>query len=138
MSLFSYPRCPQCLSEVPLDQLWSVADTDRMNMLKGNVGVACPVCGIRLRVTQFWSGVGAIVSILVLYGSAILIGAFENFKANSGIAFVVILAATAAMFFAQQRLLPRLAQVRALEPGEAVVFPLDEAKKLREESLNDE
>jgi len=53
MSLLESPRCPNCNSEIALKKLWEAAPKNRGGVsIIRPVGLACPTCGMKLRVLQ--------------------------------------------------------------------------------------
>jgi len=53
MLLLDVPRCPNCNSEVALKELWDAAPKNHGgSVIVMPVGIACPTCGVKLKVLQ--------------------------------------------------------------------------------------
>jgi hypothetical protein len=126
MSLLDPPRCPNCNSEVDLKELWRVA-VNSEDAKFYPLAVACPVCGVKLRVLQGraqWIGfLAAVVPFSLVVLSVFLAPVTRrstDYYIRMGI-FAVVMYGSLRL---QQRNIPRLLTVRLLRDGEKVRFPL--------------
>lgn len=112
---------------------WEVAPKQsRGNSLRGALGLACPTCGVKLRVLQG----GAQLSYVLVFGVplALLFLVGRAIPLNSGtpsakIALLCLGAIYVGGFILQQHYFPRLLQLRYLRDGEIVDYPLARAAK---------
>jgi hypothetical protein len=111
-----------------LRELWRIAPkTNRGSMMAGYVAVRCPVCGAKLRVLQSRAqlsgllGFGILI-VLVMIASHFRTANDSHWRTALIVAPFLIIAVVG--YLIQQRSIPRLLQVRPLEAGEKVVYPL--------------
>jgi hypothetical protein len=111
-----------------LRQLWRIAPkTNRGSMMAGNVAIRCPVCGAKLGVLQGRAqlsgllGFGMLILLALIASQLRTPGDSRLRTALIAAPFVII---AIAGYIIQQRSIPRLLQVRPLEEGEKVVYPL--------------
>jgi hypothetical protein len=111
-----------------LGDLWIAAPKGmRGFVIDGPIGVACPTCGIKLRVLQPPVRIAVVLVFLVPLGLAVLLGHFDPFykdEVKRRASMVVLGAIYLFGFYLLTRLTPRLLQLRLPKDGEAVEFPL--------------
>jgi hypothetical protein len=127
MPLLDEPRCPQCLSVVPLRELWRTARTNLLGFLEGPVGISCPKCGIPLKVDQ----ARVVIATLSISGGyfalAVYVGSWartSNIHIDYSRLIPILIALAAAAYLLQRLYAPRLSRLRFVEVGESVSFPL--------------
>jgi hypothetical protein len=133
MGLFDPPCCPQCNSSIALRDFWEAAPKQsRGTGLSGALGIACPTCGVKLRVLQG----RAQLSYVLVFGLplALLFLVGQVIPLNSGtpsakFALLCLGAIYVGGFILQQHYFPRLLQLRYLRDGEVVEYPLARAAK---------
>jgi len=76
------PRCPKCVDDVSLEELWRVSPTNRSNFLISKTGIKCPHCGARLRILQQRASWG--VHLLLVF-ALILVGELADRLAIAGV-----------------------------------------------------
>jgi hypothetical protein len=128
MSLLDPPRCPQCDSTIDLKELWHCAPkTNRGSQFAGHVGIVCPVCGVKLRVTQGRVQLSAFVPFLFLIALCFLASRFVPLNAGTvqaKVTWALIFAIYVASFVIQSRSIPKLLALRYVREGEQVGYPL--------------
>jgi len=130
-------RCPQCGSALRLKVLWDFSRhshyglVSRFGTLNGHVGLACPNCGLKLRVVQIHIRVFLFLSLVVLLGLAAYVGIWLRARRfpTEGNAWVLVGLALAyiALLWLYRTLIPHLARVRPVRSDEHVAFPLSSA-----------
>lgn len=106
------------------------------SVIAGAVGIACPTCGIKLRVLQARLQIASALVIVVPVGLALLFGHFDPFykeEEKRRATLVIIGAIYAFSFLLVNRMSPRLLRLRALKDGEQVGFPLEVAARIHKE-----
>jgi hypothetical protein len=102
----------------------------------GRIGIICPNCGQKLRVQQGRVRATVLSLLASLVGwvyFAALLSRRDIIQIDGYIVGLVFAVGFAAMLVGLPRLAPRLARLRAVESGEAVLFPLQ--SKLPEASI---
>ena len=132
MSLPDYPRCPRCHGGLPIERLYSEARVAGKR-IRGNTGIVCPACGLRLLVLQgraevarmllstFVTVVPVILIVLLLDHFSVYVD--ERWMLGIGLLFWVV--AYGAPITLITRYSHRLLELRPLEPEEHGAFPLD-------------
>ena len=136
MSILSKPTCTQCGSALPLRVLWRFARAsderspyhwlNRSGLFQTKVGVECPNCGAKYRVIQTRIHVVRLLFWGLLFAAAAIIGSWsrrQGFEAGAEIQ-VVLFALVVACGFALERFTPYFTQVRPVQDGENLGFPL--------------
>jgi hypothetical protein len=126
VSFLDPPCCPNCHSLIDLTELWQAAPKSG-NTVIDRVAIACPVCGVKLRVLQSRAFVTRVLAVMVPF-ALLMISAFVapvtrgsiDYKIRMGIFAVVSFGA----IFLQRRNNPRLLTVRLLQDNEDVRYPL--------------
>jgi hypothetical protein len=126
MSLFDLPHCPNCHSEIDLMELWQAAPKSG-NTFIGRVAIACPVCGVKLRVLQSRAYLIGLLAFLVplalivlsIFVAPVTRGSIDDLI-RKGILVVVVFGAVRL----HKRNIPKLLTVRLLQGNETVRFPL--------------
>ena len=128
MPLLIDPQCPQCLSTLSLRPLWrhGLIGSHGKIVLAGRVGVVCPNCGVKLEVRQT-----RINLVILPFAAAAVAGQFflfywvqrEHLEPNLG--FPAAFAWIGFLYWMLWHNAPRLAQLRTLENGDDVWFPLE-------------
>jgi hypothetical protein len=139
MALLDPPRCPQCNAYVSLAILWSVAPKqNRGTSLSGSVGIACPVCGAKLKVLQARAQLSYFLSFVLLIAISMLVNRvipLDSGTVSAKATWIVLAAVYFGGFALQQRSIPRLLQLRMLRDDEDVNYPLATlAKELETEA----
>lgn len=118
-----WPQCPVCGIRVPLSKLWEVAPTSRYSILVGRVGISCPSCSTRLRVSQIYT---KLVTMALLFGTPAALVSWVTLERPSDerVGFVAIPVGFGAVCLSLiwPRRLAKLRQTRIDEP---VVYPLE-------------
>jgi hypothetical protein len=136
MPLLHESRCPKCDSGLPLKVLWEFSRSslyglvNRSGTLKGQIGIVCPNCGVKLRIVQTRIRAFLFLIWLVAYGVAWSVGEWirhDHFplSRNYGILGLVVLFST--IWLLQKYLIPHLAQARLAGADEQLGFPLSGA-----------
>jgi hypothetical protein len=121
MPIFREPPCPQCGQVFPTRQLWKVAPPNRFYLLNGKCGIACPHCGMHLRVFQ--SGV-AIFSVAVLFmAMGLLYVALATVSDKDAVVIVLALIMIPAVIL-QVRFAPCFARVGVVTDETGIEYPL--------------
>jgi len=138
MSLLDPPRCPNCNSEVDLKALWQAAPKNRGMVLSDRVGIVCPACGVKLRVTQGRVQVSTILVFVVPFALSLLVNRIVPLGSgmpSAKIAWIILATIYIGGFILQGRLSPRLLRLRFVAKGEEVDYPLVTlAKEMEAES----
>jgi hypothetical protein len=127
MPLLDPPHCPNCNSEIDLKALWRAAPKNRGMVLSDRVGIVCPVCGVKLRVTQGRVQVSTILVFVVPFALALLVNRIVPLGTgmpSAKIAWIILAAIYIGGFILQGRLSPRLLRLRFVAAGEEVAYPL--------------
>jgi RNase P subunit RPR2 len=126
MALLDPPRCPNCQSLIDLTELWQAAPKSR-NTIIARVGIACPVCGVKLRVLQGRAYLIGLMAMLVPLAAAMgsifvapVTQRSTDYYMRMGIFAVIVFGAVRF----HTRNIPRLLTVRLLQDNETVQFPL--------------
>jgi hypothetical protein len=131
MSLLDPPRCPNCNSEVALKELWDAAPKSQGgSLIVRPVGLACPTCGVKLKVLQRRLLLCLAVSYIVPFAivvPAVFMAQWDNDRERRLVSLGLLMIAYFGAFRILQRLIPRLLRVRLLKDNEKVVFPLAKA-----------
>jgi hypothetical protein len=131
MSLLDPPRCPNCNSEVALKELWDAAPKSQGgSLIVRPVGLACPTCGVKLKVLQRRLLLSLAVSYIVPFAivvPAVFMAQWDNDRERRLVSLGLLMIAYFGAFRILQRLIPRLLRVRLLKDNEKVVFPLAKA-----------
>jgi hypothetical protein len=141
MSLLDRPRCPNCNSEVDLKELWRAAPkTGRGGtVIAGSVGLACPTCGVKLKVLQARLQIASVLLFLLPFGLVALFAYFDPFYKDEVMrraSVIILLVSYASGFFLVRRMSPRLLRLRLLKDGEKVRFPLEVAARIHEQEVS--
>jgi hypothetical protein len=139
MAILDPPRCPNCNSEIALKELWEAAPKNRGGVaIIRPVGLACPTCGMKLRVLQsrlLWglalAYVVPIAMVVPLFGH---MPPLLTYEARRLVLAAVVVVLTFGAFRLLKHLIPRLLRVRILKPEEKVVFPLAKPAARAEET----
>lgn len=126
MSLFDPRRCPNCSSIVDLTELYRVAEKAGDTMI-GRIGIACPVCGMKLRVLQaraFLIGLLTFFVPLALMVCTYIAAPVARGSRDYVIRLAVFLVVMWGASVLHRRSIPRLLTLRLLDNGEVVRFPL--------------
>jgi hypothetical protein len=126
MSLLDPPRCPQCNSEIDLKDLWRAAPKNR-GALSGRIGIACPVCAVKLRVTDGRVQLSSILVFLGPFALALLVDHFVwlgSGTVSAKMAWISLAAIYVGGFIVLGRISPKLLRLRFVKVGEAVAYPL--------------
>jgi hypothetical protein len=122
------PHCPNCQSVIDLTELWRAAPkSNRGSLLAGNVGIVCPVCGVKLRVLQGRVQVSGFLPYVVALSLGLLATSFfppRDGSLKPKAAWVCVFAIFVVSFILQIRLIPRLFTLRYVQDGEQVGYPL--------------
>jgi hypothetical protein len=126
VSFIDPPCCPNCRSLIDLTELWQAAPKSG-NTIIDRVAIACPVCGVKLRILQSRALVTRFLAIMVpfalmvisIFVAPVARGSFD-YKIRMGV-FVVVSFGTV---FLQRRKSPKLLTVRLLQDNENVCYPL--------------
>lgn len=126
VSFLDPPRCPNCHSLIDLAELWQAAPKSG-NTIVDRVAIACPVCGVKLRVLQSRAYVTRLLAFMVppvlmvisIFVAPVTRGSID-YKIRMGIFMVVLFG----IIFLQSRNNPRLLTVRLLQDNENVRYPL--------------
>jgi hypothetical protein len=136
--LFAVAKCPQCSSGLPLKVLWEFSRSSayglvtRSGILRGNIGILCPNCGVKLRIVQTRIKVFVFVIWVATALGVALTGAYvrhAHVNVNQQYQVWSVVALLCAIGLFQRYAVVRLAQVRLAEPGEQLGFPLSGAYK---------
>jgi hypothetical protein len=115
VSFLDPPRCPNCNSELDLKALWQAAPKNRGMVLSDRVGIVCPVCGVKLRVTQGRVQVSTILVFVVPFALALLVNRIVPLGTgmpSAKIGWITLAAIYIGGFILQGRLSPRLLRLR--------------------------
>lgn len=126
MSFLDPPRCENCNSLVDLTELWQAAPRSG-NAIIDRVAIACPVCGVKLRVLQSRAYVTGLLAFIVpcammvvaIFLAPVTRGSMD-YKIRMAIFAVVLVSAVVL----HKRSIPRLLTVRLLRENEIARFPL--------------
>jgi hypothetical protein len=126
MSFLDPPRCPNCNSEVDLKALWRTAPKSG-DAIVDRVALACPTCGVKLRVLQYRSYAIGLLAFLIPVALAVVLiflvpvtrGSMNDII-RKGILMVVLFG----IVRLHKRHIPRLLSVRLLRDNEPARFPL--------------
>jgi DNA-directed RNA polymerase subunit RPC12/RpoP len=128
MSLLDPPRCPNCNSEIALKELWEAAPKSRGgSIIVRPVGIACPICGVKLKVLQARVLMGlacAYVFPFAVVVAVVLMTPWDNDRERRLVSIGVLVIAYFGAFKLHQYLTPRLLRVRPIKSGERIEFPL--------------
>jgi hypothetical protein len=138
MSLLDPPRCPNCTSEIALKELWEAAPKNRGGLaIIRAVGMACPICGMRLRVLQSSLLLGLAIAYVVpiaIVGTVTLMAQWANGRERRLVYLGVLTVVYIGAFRLLKHLIPKLLRVRILRPDEKVDFPLATPARRAEET----
>jgi hypothetical protein len=139
MSLLELPRCPNCNSEIALKKLWEAAPKNRGGVsIIRPVGLACPTCGMKLRVLQkrlLWGlAVAYVVPIAVVVPLFAHMSPMLTYQARRVVLAALVVVVTFGAFRLLKHFIPRLLRVRILGSEEKVVFPLAKIEVQAEET----
>ena len=126
MPLLDPPRCPNCNSIIDLTELYRVAPKTGDTMI-GRIGVACPVCGVKLRVLQgrsYLIGKLAFFLPLVLVVMIQIAAPVARGSTDYGLRIVCFMIVLWVAMALHKRTIPILLTVRLLHDGEVARFPL--------------
>jgi hypothetical protein len=124
------PRCPQCLSALPLRSLSRWTPGGYSGLMFGKIGVECPSCGARLRIIQTRVAVtSAILFAVLLFGARGLtsLGHQAHLETTETLQLLGVFTAVIGMLLLPL-FAPNLWQVRLVSADEAVAFPLGTPK----------
>ena len=138
MSLIERPRCPNCNSEVDLEELWRAAPKTRSggSVIAEAVGIACPTCGIKLRVLQARVQIASALVFVLPLGLVLLFGLFHPYykdREKRRVVLVIVGVIYALSFHLINRMTPRLLRLRFPKDGEQVKFPLEVVASVHKE-----
>jgi hypothetical protein len=128
MSLLDPPRCPNCNSEIALKNLWDAAPKTRGgSAIVRQVGIACPTCGVPLKVLQgrlllslFLTYIVPFVIVLCV----VLMTRWDDDRLRRLVTLGALFVTYFAAFRLHRHLIPRLLGVRLIGNNERVEFPL--------------
>ncbi|HEY2527223.1 MAG TPA: hypothetical protein VGJ20_04610 [Xanthobacteraceae bacterium] len=123
---------------VDLKDLWIAAPkTGRgVAVIAGAVGIACPSCGIKLRVLQARLQIASALVFVVPLGLLMLLAYFDPFykdEVKRRASFLVIFVIYILGFYLLTRMSPQLLRLRFLKDGEHVGFPLEVVARVHKE-----
>jgi hypothetical protein len=126
MSLLDPPRCPNCNSDIDLTELWRAAPKSG-DAIVDRVALACPTCGVKLRVLQTRSYVIGLLAFMIpfaLAAVAIYLVPVARGSMNDIIRKGILLVVLFGIIRLHKRYIPRLLTVRLLRDNEPARFPL--------------
>jgi hypothetical protein len=126
VSFLDPPRCPNCNSELDLKALWQAAPKSG-DAIVDRVAIACPTCGVKLRVLQSRSyAIGLLgfmiplaLAVVLIYVVPVARGSMNDII-RKGMLLVVLFG----IIRLHKRYIPRLLTVRLLRDNEPARFPL--------------
>jgi DNA-directed RNA polymerase subunit RPC12/RpoP len=128
MLLLDVPRCPNCNSEVALKALWDAAPKNRGgSVIVRPVGIACPTCGVKLKVLQGRVLLGLAFAYVFPFAVVVLVVLMIPWDSDRERRLVSIGALVITYFGAfrlHRHLVPSLLRVRLIEDDRKVEFPL--------------
>jgi hypothetical protein len=144
MSLLQEPRCLRCGSRLPVKALWEFCRVNnkhvfagrslltRSGLLRGKIGIACPICGATFRVVQARIRAAFALVWVSLLGTAAYLEDWSTHPhvpivRQRPLAFLLVLLLASFIFLLLQLFTPRLALVRSPRDGEQLFFPLQGA-----------
>jgi hypothetical protein len=111
-----------------MEEFWRVAPKrSRGTSLSGSLGIVCPVCGVKLRVLQGRVQVSLLLTFLLPVGLGFLLAHFSPVDRDSvsgKLRLFGLIAVYLGGVVLQWRWAPRLLQLRFVNDGEAVEYPL--------------
>jgi hypothetical protein len=137
MAILDPPRCPNCSSELDLKELFSAAPKSRGgSVIVGSVGIACPTCGVKLKVLQGRVLLGLAVAYVVPFAvvlAVVFMTPWNNDREHRLVSIGVLVIAYFGAFKLHRSLIPRLLRVRLIRAGEKIAFPLTKPARELEE-----
>ena len=141
-----YARCPRCGSALPIKVLWDFSRHSRFELigrygtLTGRIGIACPSCGIKLRVVQTRIRIFLVVTSVAFFATvASLLRSMhvQHLSLNKLPEVLGVVLASFALYLLQRAVIPHLTQVQPAQPDEHLGYPLSSAFEGPTESLLD-
>jgi hypothetical protein len=122
--------CPQCDSDLDLGELWRAAS--RFGFLRPHVGVICPRCDARLRVSSSLATVSGFIAWVFLFAVGVVAAlvvpiGWSRSERQARVLWVIAGLVGFGGLAIHQSVAPGLLRLRLLAVGEKVRFPL--AKK---------
>jgi|HubBroStandDraft_6_1064221.scaffolds.fasta_scaffold458120_1 DNA-directed RNA polymerase subunit RPC12/RpoP len=141
-----YVRCPNCGGALPIKVLWDFSRHSRFELigqygtLTGRIGIACPSCGIKLRIVQTRIRIFLVATSVALFATvAYLLRSMhvQHLSLNRLPEVLGLMLGSFALYLLQRALIPHLTQVRPAQPDEHLGYPLSSAFEGPAESLLD-
>jgi DNA-directed RNA polymerase subunit RPC12/RpoP len=141
-----YITCPQCGGALPIKVLWEFSRHSRFDLvgrygtLTGRIGIACPSCGVKLRIVQTRIRIFLVASSAAFFAVvAYLLRSMhsQHTAVNKLPLLLGLTLASFALYRIQRALIPHLTQVRPALPEEHLGYPLSSAYEGPSESLLD-
>ena len=131
---------------MPIKVLWEFSRHSRFDLvgrygtLTGRIGIACPNCGIKLRIVQTRIRIFLFISSVAFFAAvaySLKVMQPHHALVTEWPLFIVIALVSFTLLLLQRALIPHLTQVRPALPDEHLGFPLSAAYEGPTESLLD-